>query len=133
MIDQGVNPFVVYYSGSTQYNHWSLSSLSNLPHQKSIYFQVKQFDALHQEPWHYETGVFPGQFNDVIGSGGEGVVLGGILNGEEVAYKYVDIGEQDFKRNTSEGLADMTTRLNEMHQMESITGSCILPIKGHFR
>ena len=133
MIDRGVNPFIVQYAGITQYNRWSLTSLSNLPQQKSIYFLVKPFDALQHEPWHYETGIFPGEFNDVIGSGGESVVIGGILNGEEVAYKYVDIGQQTHTSTVSEGLADMTTRLNEMHQMESITGSCILSIKGHFR
>ena len=130
MIDHGVNPFIVHYAGSTEYNDWSLSSLSNLPQQKSIYFLVKPFDALQHEPWHYETGVFPGQFDDVIGSGGEGVVLAGILNGEEVAYKYVDIGKQEFKRKASEGLADMAIRLSQIHKL---TGSCILPVIGHFR
>ena len=108
-------PFIVQYDGTSEYNRRSLSSLSNLPQLKSIYFQVKRFNALQHETWHYETGVFHGQFDDVIGRGGESIVVGGILNGEEVAYKYVHIGEQVFKKETREGLADLETRLSQIH------------------
>lgn len=137
MISFGVNPYVVDCNGNMEYNVQSLTLLSNNPSQKSIYFPVICFPSFSQflpvPPWHYVNGVFPGLFNDVIGSGGEGIVIGGVLNGDKVAYKYVEIGQQKFKSNVAEGMADLATQLNEMVQMQTVSGSCILPLKGHFR
>ena len=147
MIDKGVNPFVVDHHGNTEYNQWSLSSekLSNLPQIKSCYFPVKIFPGFPQVPWQYGNGVFPGQFDVVIGQGGEGTVIGGEMNGEPVAYKFVMwtaspcikqkyIGKhQQYASSLNDGLADLDTRLNEMNHMQSISGTCIMPIKGHFR
>ena len=131
MIDKGANPFVINYDGETEYKKWSLSgeSLSNLP-RKSFYFPVRKFPGFPQKPWHYENGVFQGQFGDVIGRGGEGTVIGGVFNGEKVAYKFVEIGRSSFYEKAEE---DLKTQLNEMTEMQSTPGSCILPIKLHFR
>ena len=131
MIDKGFNPFILsgVVDGYTEYKIRSLSSLSNLP-RKSCYFPVKAFSGFPLNPWNYENGVFQGQFGDVIGQGGEGTVIGGLFNGEKVAYKFVEIG---CSSSYSEARVDVFTQLNEMYEMQSTTGSCILSIELHFR
>ena len=131
MIDKGANPFVVDYYGRTEYKMRSLSdeSLSNLP-QKSCYFPVRKFPGFPHNPWNYENGVFQGRFGDVIGRGGEGIVIGGVFNGEKMAFKFVEIGRSSSYEKAS---ANLKTQLSEMNEMQSTPGSCILPIKLHFR
>ena len=131
MIDKGANPFVINYDGETEYKMYSLSdeSLSNLP-RKSCYFPVREFPGFPHDPWNYVNGVFQGQLGDVIGQGAEGTVISGFFNGEEVAFKFVEIGRS---RTWYEAGEDLATQLNEMNEMQSTPGSCILPIKLHFR
>ena len=83
--------------------------------------------------WFYQNGVYPSQFGQTIGSGGEGVVVGGFWHGEEAAFKFVPIRAQQFTGLLKDGLADLETRLTEMTTMQSTSGSCILNILGHYR
>ena len=136
MLDKGANPFVQSSSGQTRYDIDSLSSsnLTNLPQEKSIFFPIVDFgnDTL-LGPWQYLTGVFPGSFNRLIGSGGEGHVVAGNWNNEKAAFKWVNVGKQEDKIYVNEILADMETKLSEMRTMQTTTGSSIMPIIGHFR
>ena len=77
--------------------------------------------------------VYPGQFDRVIGQGGEGTVVSGYWHGEEAAFKFIPVRKQQFQRSVDDGLADLATRLNEMVTMQSTPGSCILKILGHYR
>ena len=141
MIDAGVNPHVLDYDDESQYDNFSLASLSNIPMTKSAFFAVKSFPCtcatqctgdLSKE-WFYQNGVYSGQFGQVIGSGGEGVVVSGIWHGEEAAFKFVLVRQQQGSTLAEDGLADLATRLTEMTTMQSTSGSCILNILGHYR
>ena len=80
MIDKGANPFIKDGNDDTYYDTFSLSSsnLINMPKSKSIYFPIVDFEnKTLLGPWQYKNGVFPGKFNRLIGSGGEGYVLEG--------------------------------------------------------
>ena len=129
------------HDNDTQYDLHSLASLSNIPTVKSIAFSVKSFPCtcstlcagdLSNE-WFYINGVYPGQFDRVIGQGGEGIVLSGYWHGEEAAFKFIPVRKQQAQRKVEDGLADLATRLNEMLTMQSTRGSCILKILGHYR
>ena len=136
MLDQGVNPFVKSYNGETWYELASLSNsnLKNLSMKKSVFFPIVDFgnDAL-LGPWQYLTGVFPGNFNRLIGSGGEGHVVAGNWKSERAAFKWVSIGKQEWKNYMKERIADMEKKLSEMRTMQKIIGTSIMPIIGHFR
>ena len=133
MIQRGANPHVLNYAGESQYNKNSLGSLSNLPEEESIFFQVKSFPSGNLiSPFHYETGVYPGQFGRVIGKGGEGVVIEGKWNNEQAAFKFVTIRDQKVTGFAEDTLANMNARLREMIEMESINGSNIVKLNGHF-
>ena len=141
LINAGVNPHVRDNDDDTEYDMKSLASLSNIPAIKSIFFAVKSFPCtcaitcagdLSME-WFYQNGVYPGQFGQIIGSGGEGVVVSGYRHGEEAAFKFVPVRTQQFLANSEDGLADLATRLAEMTTMQSTSGTCILNILGHYR
>ena len=141
LIDAGVNPHVLDYDDETKFDLHDLASLSNITTIKSIFVAVKSFPCtcptqcagdLSME-WFYQNGVYPGQFGQVIGSGGEGVVVSGIWHGEEAAFKFVPVRAQKATAFTKDGLADLATRLAEMTTMQSTSGSCILNILGHYR
>ena len=136
MLDKGANPFVKDCNDETEYDFRSLSSsnLTNVPKEKSIFFSVVDFgNSTLLGPWQYLTGVFPGQFNRLIGSDGEGHVVTGTWNNEQAAFKWVSAGKQEEKTFTNEALADMETNLREMRTMQTTIGSSIMPILGHFR
>ena len=134
MLDKGANPFVKGGNGNTDYDCYNLSSsnLKNVP--KSTFFPIVDFgnNAL-LGPWQYKTGVFPGQFYRLIGSGGEGHVVAGVWNNEKAAFKWVLLRNQGYKTYAKDNIADMETRLSEMKTMQSTTGTSIMPIIGHFR
>ena len=141
LIDAGVNPHVLNYEDDSQYDRYSLASLSNIPSVKSIFFAVISFPCrcatrcagdLANE-WFYQNGVYPGQFGQIIGSGGEGVVVSGFWHGEEAAFKFVPVRAQQFLELAEVSLADLATRLNEMTTLQAMTGSYILKILGHYR
>ena len=141
LIDAGVNPHVLNYEDDSQYDFASLASLSNITTIKSILFAVKSFPCtcptqcagdLSKE-WFYKNGVYPGQFGQIIGSGGEGVVVSGFWHGEEAAFKFVPVRAQQFSEFAKDSLADLATRLNEMTTLQAMTGSSILKILGHYR
>ena len=126
MIDHGANPHVIGSDGRTEYETWNLSSLVNVPTVKSIWFSV--------DNWTYTSGVYPGDFGDKIGSGGEGTVIEGKWDGEPAAFKFVQI-EQDstLRPNSVEGgLIDLKKRLNEMEQLKSIKSPTIINFFGHY-
>ena len=136
MLDKGANPFVKRFDSKTEFDIRSLSSssLTNLPIKKSMYFPVVDFgNKALLAPWQYLTGVFPGKFNRLIGSGGEGHVIAGTWNNENAAFKWVHLGEQEFKSSGTEVLADMEKKLSEMRTMQTTIGTSIMPILGHFR
>ena len=113
---------------------YSLGSLSNVPTIKSIYYPIKSFPSGNlASPFHYENGVYPGQFGQVIGKGAEGIVVEGIWDNEKAAYKFVEVRDQKKMKYVKDDLADMNSRVWEMIEMESITGSNILKFNGHFR
>ena len=101
---------------------------------KSVNFLIKKISpTVAGEPWRTTNGVFPAIFTDRIGAGGEGAVIGGILNGVKVAFKFVRIGTIQKKDKVSDGLADLDTRLGEMNSMNAAAGSSMLKLLGHYR
>ena len=104
MIDKGANPFIVAYGNETQFEINSLSNLSNLPTQKSIFFTIRPLESNDKSkvdflnPWFYRTGVFDGKFGSVIGQGASGTVISGEWYGKRAAFKFVDIGTQKFQQ-----------------------------------
>ena len=136
MLDRGANPFVKRYDGKTEYDIRSLSSsnLINLPTKKTIFFPIVDFgNSALLSPWQYLVGVFPGNFNRLIGSGGEGHVIAGSWNNSKAAFKWVHLGKQEYKAKIDEALADLEKKLGEMRTMQTTIGSSIMPIVGHFR
>ena len=134
MIDQGVNPHIRDHEGDTQYDRYSLSKLNNITPLKSVHFIIKRISSdVAGNPWRYSNGTYPVTFTDVIEQGGEGSVLGGELNGVEVAFKFVKIGEIKYTRKVKDGLANLDTRLSEMRTMNDAKGSCVLEMLGHYR
>ena len=122
------------YSGRSQFDKYSFDSLTNVPALESIFFPIKSFpNGNLGRRFHYENGVYPGQFRRVVGKGAEGVVIEGIWNNEKAAFKFVRVRDQKAMKTVQDGLADMNVRLREMLEMESITGSNILKFYGHFR
>ena len=134
MISRGANPHVLRFDDKSEYSMHSLSSLSNVPTVESIFFPIKSFPSGNlPSPFHYETGIYPGQFCQVIGKGGEGIVIKGIWGNENAAYKFVQVRDQKFMEFVEDGLVDMNTRVREMIEMETTSGSNILKFNGHFR
>ena len=136
MLDKRANPFVINSDGNTQYDMQSLSSsnLINLPKEKSVFFPIVDFgNNTLLGPWQYLTGVFPGNFNRLIGYGGEGHVVAGTWNNEKAAFKWVSVGKQESRQMVNDLLADMEKKLSEMRTMQTTIGTSIMPIIGHFR
>ena len=146
----GANPHVIKYSGTSEYDSWSLSGLSNLPSIrnpfkrstlsnipaiKSVYFQLRQFNSDMPSAWEYQTGVYSqGHFGQVRGSGGEGTVIEGVLQNQiPAAFKFVEVRDQKFIKDTKDALNDMNERLSEMTKTQLTSGSAILRFEGHYR
>ena len=139
MIDRGANPFVVEYSGTTQFENFNLGHLSNLPSQKSIYFTTRplpdefQQQNVFPDPWFYKTGIFKGKYNSVIGRGAAGTVINGEWFGKKAAFKFVEIGAQKFQKETTDALRTLDEKLSEMVSIQSTVGSKIVSFYGHYR
>ena len=136
MIDKGVNPFVVSYAGRTKFEIYDLSKLANLPTQKSVYFTTRPLlDESNNflDPWFYQTGVFDGKFNSVIGTGASGIVISGEWSGKKAAFKFVEIGSQKFQAKAIDGLETLNETLSEMTSIQATTGSKIVQFYGHYR
>ena len=134
MIDQGVNPHICSCSGKTQYDRRSLSHLKNVTPLKSVHFIIKRISSdVAGDPWHSSNGIYPATFTTVIGQGGEGSVLGGELNGVEVALKFVKVGAIKPVVTVNDGFANKETKLSEMSTMNDAKGSCVLKLLGHYR
>ena len=137
MIDSGANPFVVDYYGNT----WAdkTRNLSNLPSQKSIFFATRPFPDVFEDqnafpdPWFYESGVFDGRFVRVVGQGATGTVISGEWFGEKAAFKFVEIGAQNFVEVTTDSLETLNEKLSEIIFIESTVGSKIVSFYGHYR
>ena len=133
MINRGANPHVRSYSGRSEYEFFSLESLSVDPCQ-SIYFPIKPFPSGNlPKEFHYENGVYPGKYVKAIGKGAEGIVIQGTWDNEKAAFKFVQVRDQEYMEKVSDNLADMNSRVREMIEMDSVTGSNILKFNGHFR
>ena len=137
MINRGANPFVVNCYGNTQYELGKLSELNleNLSTKKSVYFSVQPVigDQTLAEPWYYQSGVYPGDFDVKIGQGASGIVVSGQCQGKPAAFKFNHIGEQKFQQNTRDALATLNEKLGEMTSVQSISGSKIVRFFGHYR
>ena len=134
MIDRGANPHVRKHDNKSQYEMWSLGSLSGVLHVQSIYYPIKPFRSGNlSKPFQYKTGVYPGKYSKEIGRGAEGIVIQGFWGNEKAAFKFVQVRDQKFQEQVKDCLADMNTRVREMIEMELITGSNILKFNGHFR
>ena len=132
MINRGANPHVKGYKDDSEYEFWSLGSLS--PIVQSIYYPIKPFPSGNlPRPFNYKTGVYPGQYVKEIGRGAEGIVIQGTWDNEKAAFKFVLVRNQKYNDMVSDNLADMNTRVREMIEMDSATGSNILKFNGHFR
>ena len=139
MIDRGANPFVVDRVGRTKFDIHNLGYLSNLPSQKSVYFTTRPLPDEFKEqnefpdPWFYKTGVFDGKFDCVIGQGAAGTVISGEWFGKKAAFKFVEIGTQEWQEYTTESLKTLYEKLSEMISIQSTVGSKIVSFYGHYR
>ena len=137
MTNRGVNPFVVSYGGNTQFEIRNLDYLSNLPTKKSVYFTIRpphdEFKCKLPDAWFYETGVFDGKFVSKIGQGAAGTVISGEWFGKKAAFKFVDIGAQKFQADSGDALKALNEKLLEMISIQSIKGSKIVSLYGHYR
>ena len=134
MIDLGANSHIRNAIGKTQYDHYGLSNLNNLPSVKSVFYLIKQFQNGNLgEPWCYTTGVYDGKFGRVIGKEGEGTVIEGEYNGQPAAFKFVEIKGLKFNEDYDYIMRDMNERLKEMTEMLATPGDTILPFQAHFR
>ena len=139
MINRGVNPFVVSYSGKTKFDIYNLDYLSNLPNQKSVFFTTRLLPEEFKEqnsfpdPWFYEIGVFDGKFSSVIGQGAAGTVVSGEWFGKKAAFKFVEIGAQKFMKYARDALGALNEKLSEMISIQETVGSKIVSFYGHYR
>ena len=132
MIKRGANPHVLNYNGNSEYNIHSLDSLPNVPTIKSVFYPIKSFPSGNlASPFHYENGVYPGQFGHVIGKGAEGIVIEGVWSNEKTAFKFVQVRDQKIMKKVEDNLADMNAPVREMIEMDSTSN--ILKFNGHFR
>ena len=135
MINMGSNPNVLKYDGKSEYDKWSLSGLSNIPSSKSVYFQLRDINTDMPSAWEYKTGVYgKGQFGEVKGSGGEGIVIERVSkNLTRAAFKFVEVRSQKYIEKMEEALADMDKRLSEMTNQQKTKGTRILKFEAHYR
>ena len=133
LINRGANPHIRTFYGKSEYEVWSLGSLSNVPKMESIFYPIKAFSSSLPGPFRYRTGVYPGKFGRVIGKGGEGIVIETRLKNKACAFKFVEVRDQKFKEKVRDTLEDTNARLREMIEMETISGTNILKLEGHHR
>ena len=139
MINRGVNPFVVHYNDKSQFDIENLGHLSNLPKRKSVFFITRplpdEFQTQNKflDPWFYTTGVFDGKFDFVIGKGSSGTILSGEWFGKKTAFKFVEIGTQEWQEDNKDNLKTLNEKLSEMTSIQSIAGSKIVTLYGHYR
>ena len=136
MIDMGANPFILEYKGQSQYDFYKLGTfgLKNLPSVKSIYFSVRSFETGNlPHPWTYTSGVYPGFYSQVVGFGGEGIVIQGKWAGIKAAFKFVQLRNQKISNDATESLNGLYDKLSQMIEMDTTSGSKILNLLGHFR
>ena len=134
MIDLGANPKIRKVNGETEADRFDLYNFKNVPSVKSAFFPIKSFPTGNLgNPWYYTTGVYDGKFERVVGKGGEGTVVQGEWNGQQAAYKFVDMKRLKFIDKHVDAMVDMSERLKEMTEMMSTTGDAILPFEAHFR
>ena len=86
-----------------------------------------------QEAWFYTNGVFPGDFKEIIGKGGEGHVISGKWMGIDAAFKFIEIKNQKAPKYVDDGLEELKKRLTELNALKATKGSCILREYGHFQ
>ena len=134
MINRGANPHVRRFDNESEYEVYSLDSLSNVPSIESIYYSIKSFPSGNlPKPFNYITGVYQGKYGRVIGRGGEGIVIQGVWGSEPCAFKFVEVRDQKLKKFVSDTLEDMNVRLREMIEVEKISGANVLKLEGHHR
>ena len=136
MIDSGANPYILNYLGKTEFDYYSLSHLTIPEMPKSVYFSIypdESYPSKIQHAWYYVNGVFPANFEELIGNGSEGCVVSGKWMGVDAAFKFVEIKNQKFQKKVNDALKDLKYRLTELNALKAIRGSIILQEFGHFR
>ena len=115
MIQNGANPHLRNFDGQTEYEMHQLSGSISSSISQSVYFQTAEFkNKQFLSPMMYKAGVFPGNFKEVIGKGGEGTVIIGNWNGVESAFKFVRIYEQNEIDNQKEYyLSEIMANINK--------------------
>ena len=108
-----------------------------MPPIKSVYFSVQADENCKldlNEPWFYRTGVFPGNFDRVVGYGSTGIVLHGIFKGIEAAFKFVEVEKhQKLPTYIHESVNQLNKKLNEMQAIQKTKGERKIAFFGHFR
>ena len=136
MIDKGANPYIVNLDGYTHFDTYSITHLTIPEMPESVYFSIypdQSYPPEIQQAWFYANGVFPGNFQELIGNGSEGCVVSGVWMGVDAAFKFIEIKNQKFQKLVDDGLKDLKYRLTELNALKAIKGSCILQEYGHFR
>ena len=138
MIDKGANPFIVAYDDTTRFENYNGGHLSNLPKQKSVYFLTRPLPKNDKskndfsDPWFYRTGIY-GKFHAVIGQGAAGTVISGEWRENKAAFKFVDIGTQEWQKDVPDALKSLDEKLSEMTSIQATKGSKIVSFFGHYR
>ena len=139
MIERGANPHILDSGGNTAISLWGLDNLPNLPDQRSVYFTIRPIfgDARQrndfQAPWFYQTGVFNGYCQSLIGKGASGTVLRGEWYGKNAAFKFVEVKDQKWQVTTEKALKTLDETLSEMITIQATKGSKIVSLYGHYR
>ena len=79
------------------------------------------------------SGVYPGFYSQVVGFGGEGIVIQGKWGGIKAAFKFVQLRNQKISNDGAESLNGLYDKLSQMTEMDTTSGSKILNLLGHFR
>ena len=139
MIDKGANPFIVDFAGKTHFERFNLGRLSNRPSQKSVYFTTRPFEGELKyntsflEPWFYQSGVFGGKFDSLIGQGASGTVISGEWFGKKAAFKFIEVGDQENPEYAPDIVKTLNESLREMTSIQSTAGLNIVSFYGHYR
>ena len=97
-----------------------------MPHQKSVYSHFL-------DPWFYKTGVFDGKFVSLIGQGSSGTVISGEWAGKKAAFKFVEVGSQQWGQRSSDLLETLGEKPSEMTSTQATKGSKIVSFYAHYR
>ena len=101
---------------------------TNFKSSQSFYFILDDKDS-----WVSKPGIFgQADFTGVIGKGAQGVVLEGLWDNQEAAFKFCRV-EHEQIQNKEEALNAVNKRLEEMRELKEVQGEHIIQFFGHYR